>query len=63
MVGQFCDGVGEFTGVDTYKDVPIIARFRWSGITSDAARWEQAFSTDEGKTWMDNWYMDLTRRD
>jgi hypothetical protein len=25
------------------------------------ARWEQAFSRDEGNSWETNWYMDFTR--
>ena len=62
VTGQFKDGVGEFTGEDEYNDVPIIARFRWSGITADTARWEQAFSVDGGQAWVDNWFMDLARR-
>jgi hypothetical protein len=62
VTGKFDDGIGEFYGEDTMNDVPIVARFRWSGITADSAHWEQAFSTDGGKTWLDNWYMDLTRR-
>src|SRR5271154_1298980 len=62
VVGQFKDGVGEFYGEDTYNDVPIRARFVWSGITADRAHWEQAFSTDGGQTWLDNWYMDVTKR-
>lgn len=62
VTGKFDDGIGEFYGDDTMNDVPILARFRWSGITADSAHWEQAFSTDGGKTWLDNWYMDLTRR-
>ena len=62
VVGGFADGIGEFVGEDTYNGVPITARFRWSGITAETARWEQAFSTDGGQTWVDNWYMDFTRR-
>jgi hypothetical protein len=62
VTGRFENGVGEFHGADSYHDVPILARFRWSGITADSARWEQAFSTDDGRTWLDNWYMDSTRR-
>jgi len=62
VIGRFKDGVGEFVGQDTYNDVPILARFRWSGITADSARWEQAFSSDSGQTWVDNWFMELARR-
>jgi hypothetical protein len=36
-------------------------RFVWSGITDTAARWEQAFSADEGRTWETNWIMTMTR--
>ena len=62
VTGVFKDGVGEFFGEDTYNDVPILARFRWTDITAASAHWEQAFSTDNGQTWLDNWYMDSTRR-
>ncbi len=62
VTGRFTDGVGEFFGPDTYHDIPILARFRWSGITAGSARWEQAFSVDDGQTWLDNWVMDFTRR-
>lgn len=61
VTGQFKDGVGEFMAEDTYYDVPILVRFRWSGITADTAHWEQAFSADGGQTWVDNWFMDLAR--
>ena len=62
VTGCFTDGVGEFYGDDTYQDTPVKARFIWSGITAQAVHWEQAFSTDGGQTWVDNWHMDLTRR-
>ena len=62
VTGAFKDGVGEFFGEDTYNDVSILARFRWTDITVGSAHWEQAFSTDGGATWLDNWYMDATRR-
>jgi hypothetical protein len=59
--GGFKDGVGVFQGADTYKGQPIIARFRWTEITADTAKWDQAFSTDRGKTWETNWRMEFTR--
>jgi hypothetical protein len=62
VVGRFTDGRGEFFGGDTYAGKEILARFVWSGITETSARWEQAFSVDEGQTWVTNWIMEMTRR-
>lgn len=54
-------GVGEFLGVDEHNGQQVHVRFRWSGIAANSARWEQAFSEDEGSTWETNWIMDFTR--
>ena len=62
VTGRFTDGVGEFYGEDTYQGTPVRVRFLWSGITGDAAHWEQAFSADDGRTWVTNWHMQLARR-
>jgi hypothetical protein len=62
VVGGFADGVGEFFGDDQHEGVPVLVRFRWSDITPDTARWEQAFSTDNGATWEVNWIMTNTRQ-
>ena len=62
MTGQFKDGVGDFFGEDSHNGVPVLVRYRWSDITADSARWVQAFSTDGGETWLDNWSMEMTRR-
>lgn len=59
--GEFSDGVGEFVGDDTFRGAPIKVRFRWSEITATSARWEQAFSPDNGATWEVNWWMAFTR--
>jgi hypothetical protein len=62
MVGRFAaDGRGEFYGDDTCGGLPIRCRFIWSGITPTSALWEQAFSSDCGRTWETNWTMRLTR--
>jgi hypothetical protein len=61
VVGRFTDGVGEFFGDDEHAGTPVKVRFRWSGITAVAARWEQAFSADGGETWELNWVMSFTR--
>lgn len=62
VTGRFADGVGEFFGDDEYEGKPVRVRFRWSGISATTARWEQAFSVDDGASWETNWIMDMTRR-
>lgn len=59
--GGFRDGVGEFSADDTLNGQPIKVRFRWTDITATSARWEQAFSPDDGATWEVNWVMHFTR--
>ncbi|MGW0805046.1 hypothetical protein [Nonomuraea sp. NPDC002799] len=61
MVGAWTGGQGEFYGDDHHEGTPVRCRFLWTVAGPDAARWEQAFSTDEGLTWETNWTMDLTR--
>lgn len=59
--GRFEDGVGTFLADDQLNGKPIKVRFVWSGITPDAAQWEQAFSGDGGRTWVVNWIMRFER--
>jgi hypothetical protein len=59
--GRFEDGVGTFFGDDMLDGRPIVMRFIWSGISADAAQWEQAFSPDDGATWETNWLMRFER--
>jgi hypothetical protein len=61
VIGGFADGIGTFFGDDEYDGHPITVRFIWSRITSQSARWEQAFSVDGGRHWETNWIMDFTR--
>lgn len=61
VVGSFTNGVGVFEGRDVLDGRPIIVRFTWSDITKTGARWEQDFSSDEGRTWEKNWIMAMTR--
>jgi hypothetical protein len=62
MKGKFVDGVGTFYADGIYNGRQTRTRFIWSHITKTTARWEQAFSYDEGKTWDTNWVMDFTRK-
>ena len=50
-------------GPDLYNGRPVIARYIWSDITPDSARWTQRFSFDDGRSWETNWVMDFTRAD
>ena len=59
--GRFENGVGTFYS-DYVKDGKTMrVRFVWSLITEKSARWEQATSSDDGKTWETNWIMEFRR--
>lgn len=61
VVGKFVDGRGEFYAEDTWEGKPVRVRFLWTHDALTHARWEQAFSTDGGKTWETNWVANFTR--
>ncbi|MFC5663920.1 hypothetical protein ACFP3U_13115 [Kitasatospora misakiensis] len=64
VTGRFLpDGTGVFHGEDEHDGVKVKVRFIWSDITETTAHWEQAFSVDEGQTWLTNWHMHMTRTD
>lgn len=55
------DGRGEFYAHEPFEGKYILSRYIWSNITATSCRWEQAFSTDAGRTWETNWIMDFER--
>ncbi len=57
--GGFYGDRGEFFGNDVEVGVPVVARYVWSNCWTDRPRWEQAFSTDGGRTWEPNWIMEF----
>lgn len=59
--GRFDAGGCVLEGADMDGERPILARYIWSDIEADRARWTQAFSYDDGATWETNWVMDFTR--
>jgi hypothetical protein len=59
--GRFENGVGTFMAQEMFEGRPIRVRFIWSDITPNGARWQQAFSEDDGKTWETNWVMEFER--
>jgi len=61
VIGGFSNGVGLFYADDSLNGIPIRIRFTWSPVDQNAARWEQAFSSDAGGTWETNWTMDFSK--
>jgi hypothetical protein len=59
MKGRFENGVGTFLGSSTLNGEPIRVRFTWSDVTTEAPRWQQAYSYDDGKTWEAVWTMEF----
>ena len=60
-VGRFSNGRGEFYDHEQISGKPTFVRFIWQVQSPTQCHWEQAFSTDEGKTWETNWTIDSTR--
>ncbi len=60
-VGHFDNGRGEFYNHESFNGRTILVRFVIHGITPTSCMFEQAFSTDEGKTWEVNWIATDTR--
>jgi hypothetical protein len=60
-VGGFRDGRGEFFDEETIGGRAVLVRFVISDITPDSSHFEQAFSTDAGRTWEVNWVATDTR--
>ncbi|MFC0600090.1 hypothetical protein [Streptomyces palmae] len=66
VTGRFQpDGTGVFHGDDEHEGREgreLRVRFVRSEIAETTAHWEQAFSVDEGRTWLTNWHTRMTRR-
>lgn len=60
-IGEFQDGRAEFYSQEFFEGKSIFCRIVWSEITPNSCHWEQAFSTDGGKTWEVNWISDFER--
>jgi hypothetical protein len=61
VTGQFDGDRGEFHGDDTHHGKDVRVRYVWTVAAPDHPRWEQAFSLDDGQTWLTNWTMDFSR--
>ncbi len=60
-IGRFKNGVGTFYSDDTFESKPIKVRGMFSPVSPGVAQWEQAFSTDGGKSWETNLILRYTR--
>ena len=61
VAGTFVDGVGTFYCDEEIGGRQVRVRYRWSQITGDSARWDQAFSYDGEQTWIHNWFSEHIR--
>ncbi len=61
QVGQFANGQGEFYAQDNSDGKNVLVRYVWSRITPTSAHFEQALSTDGGRSWDVNWISDMVR--
>jgi hypothetical protein len=60
VIGEFAGGRGDFYSQEPYAGRTILIRFSVSNITSDSCHFEQAFSTDGGRTWEPNFIVEET---
>lgn len=61
VVGEFHGKGGEFYDQEMWKGRAILVRYTWRDLGPKAARMEQAFSADGGKSWETNWICELSR--
>jgi len=62
MIGEFRNGRGEFYDQEpALQGRSVLVRQVWSDITPTSHRFEQAFSSDGGRTWEPNFVATLTR--
>ncbi len=60
-IGEFKNGRGEFFDQEMFNGRAILVRAVWSDIRPNSHRFEQAFSSDGGRTWETNFIATLTR--
>jgi hypothetical protein len=61
VIGEFTGKRGEFYDQEMWKGRAILVRYLWLDLGPNAARMEQAFSADGGKSWETNWICELSR--
>ena len=61
VVGHFTGNRGEFFHQESLRGRTILVRYVWLNLSPNAARMEQSYSADGGKTWEVNWICELSR--
>ena len=61
MIGRYTNGEGEFFDQELFNGQRIFVRFHWTNVSDHSGNFEQAFSTDGGKTWEPNWLTTMER--
>jgi hypothetical protein len=61
VLGSFEGNIGRFYTRDVWQGKPVIMLFKWDKTDPANPKWSQALSTDNGKTWEWNWYMNFKR--
>lgn len=61
VVGGFDGDVGCFYARIAHDGRPVLCRYRWTRVHAQNARWDQAYSVDDGHSWEPNWEMDFHR--
>lgn len=63
LEGRFRHGRGDFFGESRNAEgQTVISRFSFNDVSPKTMRWDDAYSSDGGKTWSNNWIMEWTRR-
>jgi hypothetical protein len=63
VYGGFDGDIGLFFGDDVDEGRPIRVVYKWTKLGPKTARWEQAFSYDDGKAWETNWIAEFVREE
>ena len=62
LSGEFRHGRGEFFSASPNQaGGETISRYTFSDVTANSLRWDDAFSSDGGRTWTNSWIMEFSR--
>lgn len=61
QLGRFIDGEGVFISEETIDGTVWQFRGVWDRIATGSCRWHQSSSSDRGKSWVWDWWMQWTR--